>query len=146
MLILLLDDKSDIKAKQRSILFPTICYDELVWSFGVCSSMSSWSLASSTTKHTFDTHHKVKQRRFLFSFHCCYLRFESYYFTWLICLEMLLFKMQQFLLLSNKHVQKSIYTAHSTSQCGRLPYYSPFSGCGEGCSPFSFTNLWAKTL
>lgn len=84
------------KRRAKSIFLCSLpsSFVSLLVFFCVSSSMSSLSLTSSTTKHTYDTHHKLKQRLkqgpcvfLLFCFHCCYLRFQGLFVFFLIILH-----------------------------------------------------------
>lgn len=138
---------TDIRARQKKTKQNIFLHSQPSWLvfFFFYSSMSSLSLSSSTTKHTFDARHKLMQRLkqrpcvwLLFCFRCCYLRFQgfsSYYSIWLMCLRMLYLHCStcigffQYLtqIYRNPFVR---LTAHYTSQCGCLP--CSLSGCGEG--------------
>lgn len=93
--------QSKVKKEEKKTPYHLVL-SNLFGLFCVCSSMSSLPLTSSTIKHTFDTQHKWEQRLnqrpcFFLLLFClvllpCFLfevsGFFSYYFTWLICLEM----------------------------------------------------------
>lgn len=155
---------TDIRAKQKKKkkAFSSVPYDlvlcHLFGLFRVCSSMSSLSLTSSTTKHTFDTQHKLKQKLkqgrcvffvvvgfVLFCFRCCYLRFEGFFLIILhglsasrcccrVCSTCSSFFHRQTNIYSTEiHSRGSQHIRHLSVDARRI--YSPLTGCGEGWVP-----------